>query len=232
MKKIAQLCQSTLDLFYPRTCACCSQPLLDQENLICLACQFDLPLVDNGNYKSNAVTKIFDGRVEIQYGASYLYYHDTGKARNLIHQLKYQSRQDIGILFAEGLGHPLIHFLDGIPFDCIIPVPLHQRKLRKRGYNQLTKFGKRLSEMLQIPYVEDALYRVSFTKTQTKKRRTDRFQNTDSKFLLSAKHSLDHQHILLIDDVVTTGATLEACCQELQKAEGAQISILTMAVTE
>jgi ComF family protein len=232
MKKIAQLGQSVLNLFYPKTCACCSEPLLDQEKLICLTCLFDLPLVDNGDYTSNVVTRIFDGRVDIQYGASYLYYHDTGKAKNLIHQLKYQSRQDIGILFAEGLGHNLLQFLDCTSFDCIVPVPLHQKKLQKRGYNQLTRFGEKLGEMLQIPYVEDALQRVSFTNTQTKKRRTDRFQNTDSKFLLAANHSLDYQHILLIDDVVTTGATLEACCQELQKAQNAKISILTMAVTE
>lgn len=223
---------SLFNIFYPTICVCCSEPLLDQENLICLTCRFDLPLVDNGKYTSNAITRIFDGRVDIQYGASILYYHDLGKAKELIHQLKYQNRQDIGVLLANWFGNKLIQFEGIHALDCIIPVPLHQKKLKKRGYNQLTTFGKRLSEILNLSYEEHALQRVSFTKTQTKKRRTDRFQNTDSKFLLSANHALNNKHVLLIDDVVTTGATLEACCKELEKAVGIKISILTMAVTE
>jgi len=232
MKKIAQLCQTTFDLFYPRECACCAEPLLEEEKLICLTCRFDLPFVDNGNYTSNAITRIFDGRVAIQFGASFLYYHDFGKVKELIHQLKYRNRQDIGVLLADWFGNQLIQFTDIDALDCIIPVPLHLKKLKKRGYNQLTTFGKRMSEILNISYEEHVLQRVSFTKTQTKKRRTDRFQNTDSKFLLSANHSLNHKHVLLIDDVVTTGATLEACCKELEKVTGIKISILTMAMTE
>jgi ComF family protein len=223
---------SLLNLFYPEVCVCCQEPLLDQEKLICLTCRFDLPFVDNGNYTSNTITKVFDGRIRIEYGASLLYYQDVGKTKELIHQLKYQSNQEIGVLLADWLGQQLIDSLHPITFDCIVPVPLHQKKLKTRGYNQLTTFGKRLGQLLNIPYLEDVLQRVSFTKTQTKKRRTDRFQNTDSKFLLSDSKQLNGMHILLIDDVVTTGATLEACCRELQKADGISISILTMAVTE
>ena len=117
-------------------------------------------------------------------------------------------------------------------FDCIIPVPLHQKKLQKRGYNQLTRFGEKLAELLQIDYVENLLERVSFTNTQTKKKRLDRFQNTSSKFVLKDLKKLQNNHVLLIDDVVTTGATLEACCKELLKVDGIKISIVTMAITE
>mgnify|MGYP000389165409 CR=1 FL=1 len=232
MKTITQLCQHTIDLFYPRACVCCSEPLLDQEKLICLTCRFDLPFVDNGDFTSNTITKVFDGKIHIEFGASLLNNRDTGKVKQLIHQLKYQGNQEIGILLADWFGSQLNDSLKVDTFDCIIPVPLHEKKLKKRGYNQLTEFGKRLGHIMNVPYREGILKRVSFTKTQTQKRRMDRFQNTDSKFLLSETNQLNGTHILLIDDVVTTGATLEACCRELQKAEDIRISVLTMAVTE
>jgi ComF family protein len=232
MKKSIVLWQHLADLFYPRTCLCCEEMLLDQEYLICLSCQFDLPLVDNENYHSNVVTRIFEGRVPIQLGASYLFYHEVGKTKQLIHELKYRSQQDIGVAFANWLGSQLKQSKKFDAVQCIVPVPLHKKKRKKRGYNQLTKFGKRLAEILEIPYREDVLKRVSFTQTQTKKKRLDRFQNTSSRFVLDSPESISHQHVLLIDDVITTGATLEACCKELLKAKAVQISIVTMAVTE
>ena len=178
------------------------------------------------------MTKFFEVRIPITFGASLLNYHDTGKVKQLIHQLKYQGNQEVGILLADWLGAQLKESLKDRSFDCIIPVPLHEKKLKKRGYNQLTEFGKQLGQLINVPYLDGILKRVSFTKTQTKKRRMDRFQNTDSKFLLSEGNQLNGMHVLLIDDVVTTGATLEACCRELQKADDIRISILTMAVTE
>lgn len=181
---------------------------------------------------TNTTTRIFQGRIAIEYGASLLYYHETGKTKQLIQELKYRNNQNIGILLADWLGNSLQKTNITKEFDFIIPVPLHRKKLKKRGYNQLTEFGKRLSEVFNVRYREDLLHRVSFTKTQTKKKRIDRFQNTNSKFLLSENHTLNDKHILLIDDVVTTGATLEACCKELQKASGVKISIATMAITE
>jgi len=232
MKKTPVLWQHLTDVFYPKTCVCCGVTLLDQEHLVCLTCQFDFPLVDNQNYESNVVTRIFEGRVPIELGASYLFYHELGKTKQLIHELKYRNQQSIGILFANWLGHSMKKSGVFQHVDCIVPVPLHQKKLKKRGYNQLTKFGKRLGEILNIPYKEDVLERISFTQTQTKKKRLDRFQNTNSRFVLKELESIEHQHVLLIDDVITTGATLEACCKELLKANGVKISIATMAVTE
>ena len=228
MKSLSHL----FSLFYPEVCICCSTPLLDQEKLICLSCRFDLPFVDNGDYRNNLTTKIFMGRVRLEKAASFLYYHQTGKTKQLIHELKYRGNQEIGILIANWFGSQLTKSKNFKSFDCIIPVPLHQKKLKKRGYNQLTTFGKRLGELLQIDYREDLLQRVSFTNTQTKKRRLDRFQNTNSKFVLEDLITLQDKHILLIDDVVTTGATLEACCNELLKTNGIKISIATMAITE
>jgi ComF family protein len=228
MKSLSHL----FSLFYPKVCICCQSHLLDQEKLICLTCQFDLPLVDNLNYQSNVVTRIFEGRVPVELGASYLFYHEMGKTKQLIHELKYRNQQNIGIAFANWLGHKMKESGAFQNIDCMVPVPLHQKKLKKRGYNQLTKFGKRLGEILDISYREDVLQRVSYTQTQTKKKRLDRFQNTNSRFVLKDPECIAHKHILLIDDVITTGATLEACCKELLQAKGVKISIATMAVTE
>lgn len=123
MKPLSHL----FSLFYPEVCLCCETQLLDQEQLICLTCQFDLPLVDNQDYESNAVTRIFEGRIPIELGASYLFYHELGKTKQLIHQLKYHNRQDVGTVLAQKLGYQLQqknHFRE---IDCIIPVPLHQK---------------------------------------------------------------------------------------------------------
>ena len=223
---------SILDLFYPQLCVCCSQPLLDQENILCLSCRFDLPFVDNGSYTTNVLTRIFEGRISLEFGASFLYYHPKGRVKKLIHELKYKGHQEIGIFLANWFGSELQKAANVSQFDCIIPVPLHRKKLKSRGYNQLTKFGKRLAEIFQTAYKENQLERVSFTKTQTKKKRVDRFQNTDAKFILSENHNLKNQHVLLIDDVVTTGATLESCYKELEKGQVSEISILTIAITE
>lgn len=228
MKSLSQL----FGLFYPEVCVCCQTQLLDQEQLICLTCQFDLPLVDNQDYRSNVVTRIFEGRVPIESGASYLFYHELGKTKQLIHQLKYHNRQEVGTVIAQQLGRQLKKTQIFNKIDCIIPVPLHRKKLKKRGYNQLTKFGHKLGKILNTHYRDDLLKRVSFTQTQTKKKRLDRFQNTDSRFVLEHPERLYNWHILLIDDVITTGATLEACCQELMKVEGVKISVVTMVVTE
>ena len=219
------------NLFYPRTCVCCEEVLLDQEELMCLDCRFDLPLVDNGDYHLNAVTKIFEGRVLVEKGASFMYYQEKGKTKQLIHELKYKNNQKIGYFLACWFGNELIESKRFHGFDCIIPVPLHKRKFKKRGYNQLTVFGRQLGVLLAVDYREDLLKRVSFTNTQTKKKRLDRFQNTHAKFVLEKPNFLRNKHILLIDDVVTTGATLEACCKELLSIDQVKISILTMAIT-
>lgn len=227
MKSLSHL----FSLFYPNHCVCCSTTLLDQEKLICLACRFDLPFIDNENYTKNAVTKILEGRVSIQKGASFLYYHETGKTKQLIHELKYRGNQTIGSFIGNWFGKHLLHSNQFNDIDCIIPVPLHKKKLKKRGYNQLTEFGKSLSCILQATYLSELLQRVSFTHTQTRKKRLDRFQNTESKFVLKDLKALSNKHVLLIDDVITTGATLEACCNELQKTANIKISIVTMAIT-
>ena len=220
------------NLFYPSTCICCEQNLLDQEKIICIECRADLPFAENGDFISNPLTLIFEGRVLIEKGASFLYYHPSGKVKKLIHELKYKNNQEVGEFLGKWFGERLLKSTKFKDIDFILPVPLHIKKQQKRGYNQLTKFGDSLSTVLHTKYLENVLIRSSTSKTQTFKNRVERFKNLMTNFSITDTTFLKNKHVLLIDDVVTTGATLEACCKELLKAENIKISIATIALTE
>lgn len=224
--------QDLFNLFYPSVCLCCEQYLLDQEKIICIECRLDLPFIDNGDSTSNLLTQTLEGRVLLEKGASFLYYHPVGKVKKLIHQLKYKNNESVGVFLGEWFGQKLLETGKFSEIDYIIPVPLHEKKLRQRGYNQLTKFGESLSTILNIEYLEDVLIRSSATKTQTFKNRVERFKNLMTNFSITGTILLKNKHVLLIDDVVTTGATLEACYKQLLKAENIKISIVTIALTE
>ena len=219
-------------LFYPEICICCDTHLLVQEEIICLLCRADLPLIDNANYKSNALTRVFEGKVPIEKGASFLLYRHIGKTKQLIHELKYRNNPNIGTFIGGWFGKVLLRSGAFSDIDCIVPVPLHKRKRKQRGYNQLTQFGKTLGEVLKKEYLENYLIRITTGNTQTFKKRIERFDNLRTKFTVTNVEVFKNKHVLLIDDVVTTGATLEACCKEIMKSENVKISIVTMAITE
>ena len=223
--------ESLFQLFYPKSCASCNLQLLTTEHIICTNCRHDLPFFDNKDFKSNLLGTIFKGRVHIEKAGAFFIFRKNGKAKNLIHQLKYKGKQEIGTFLGEWWGNHLNSLNIFNDVDCIIPVPLHKKKFRKRGYNQLTTFGLALSKELNIPYREDILHRNTATKTQTYKNRFERFLNTETKFDLKDNSIESNKYFLLIDDVVTTGATIEACCKELRKRNHVKISVLTMAFT-
>jgi ComF family protein len=219
-------------IFYPELCANCDNQLEKNENTICTFCRHDLPLTNFTNYSENKITKTFYGRVVIEKANSLLFYRKVGITKKLIHELKYKGNEEIGHFFGNWLGEILKQNNQFSDINLIIPVPLHPKKLKQRGYNQVSKFGEKLSDYLEKPFLENVLLRTSTSKTQTFKARFERFNNNDTKFQLNNTSSFKNKHILLIDDVITTGATLEACAKELQKMEGVKISILTMAYTE
>lgn len=220
------------NLFYPKLCVNCNNQLTLNEEIICVFCRHDLPLTHFNSFTKNKVTKTFYGRVRIEKGYSLLFYRKENSTQKIIQELKYKGNEEIGTFFGNFLGEIILKNNEFNDVDFIIPVPLHPKKLKKRGYNQVAKFGKILSKHLKTPYKENILTRASSTKTQTLKARFERFTNTDTQFLLTNKSYFKNKHVLLIDDVITTGATLEACIKELQKTSGIKVSILTMAYTD
>lgn len=219
-------------IFYPELCVNCENQLSKNENTICTYCRHDLPLIRFENYTDNIIAKTFYGRVAIEKANALLYFRKTGITKKLIHDLKYKGNEEIGVFFGNWLGEIIKENNKFSDVDYLIPVPLHQKKLKKRGFNQVSKFGEKLSFHLKKPFVENILIRTSTSKTQTFKSRFERFNNIDTKFQLTDYTRFKNKHLLLIDDVITTGATLEACAKELQKTEGVKVSILTMAYTE
>lgn len=219
-------------IFYPDICLCCKDQLTTNEQLICIDCRHDLPVTNFTNETDNIVEKIFYGRVPVQEATSLLYFLKKGKVQELIHQLKYKNQQKVGTFMGNWLGEIMLHSKRFKTIDCIIPVPLHKTKQQLRGYNQVSTFGESLSQKLNIPFYEDVLLKTSSTKTQTKKLRLDRWKNSEHQFILQKTNTFKNKHILLIDDIITTGATLEACINAFKTHENIKISVATMAYTQ
>lgn len=219
-------------LFYPNLCANCEKTLLQNETFVCTICINDLPIIDDNKHTNVTLMSNFYGKVPVQAVRSFLFYRKKGVTQKLIHQLKYKNQPEIGLFIADWFGEKLKKLNIFVDVDYIIPVPLHSKKFKKRGYNQVTMFGERLSDILNIEYKSDILIRTSKNKTQTLKQRFERFSNNKTKFKLVDTTFFENKHVLLIDDVITTGATLEACVNELLKTQNITISVATMAYTQ
>jgi ComF family protein len=219
-------------LFFPKMCSCCHEPLVQSEKEICISCRFQLPTTEFTDERDNQVERAFYGRIKIEFATALLFYRKKGLSQKLIFQLKYKGRQGIGDLLGNWLGSQLKESKRLPKVDYIVPVPLHPKKLKKRGYNQLTTFGKSISKILDAPFITDVLIKKSASETQTLKRRFDRWNNVNEIFYITNQVIFKNKHVLLIDDVITTGATLESCALQLSKTENIKISIATMAYTE
>jgi ComF family protein len=223
---------NVLHLFFPKICITCNTQLIISEKLICTQCRHDLPIICYKNLKNNKIKNAFHGRIPIEKAISFLFYRKEGKTKKLIHSLKYKGNQEVGNFIGDWFGNILSTSNEFNDIDYIVPVPLHKKKLKLRGYNQLTTFGLKLSEHLETTYKPGILIRTSASKTQTFKQRFERFSNNETKFNVTNSSLFENKHILLIDDVITTGATLEECSKELLKTQNIKISIVTMAYTE
>ncbi len=219
-------------LFFPDLCVCCLQPTPSPTELLCIRCLVDLPHTNFQKDVENPFTERFFGRLILESGTALFHFEKKGRVQKVIHALKYGNRPDVGRLMGQMLGKTIL----GVPhfqgLDAIIPVPLHPMRQRKRGYNQSACLAEGISTVLKIPFYENALSRLENTTSQTNKSRLERFQNVESVFEVSEKMDLRNMHLLLVDDVLTTGATLEACGAVLLKEKGVRLSVATLAIAE
>ena len=224
--------KSIINLFFPKVCSGCSSFLLSNENVICTVCRHDIPLTNHHLNPENDAFKKFYGRIPVMHTSALFYFHKKGIVQELIHNLKYKGYEEIGTILGEWYSEDLktIDLLKSV--DEIIPVPLHQKKLKERGYNQVTAFGKALSSSLNLDYNDSLLIRNVYSKTQSKKTLLGRTEGIETIFDVSFTEKDHDKHFLLIDDVITTGATLEACSRALLKIPGAKISIVCMAMAQ
>lgn len=218
------------ELFFPRICVVCHERLMSQEQFVCLNCQLKIPRTNFHFRKDNTMEQLFYGRVQIERATAFLEFQKGSDYQKILHQLKYKGLsklgEHMGVLFGEELkGSEFIE-----PIDLICPVPLHPKKERKRGYNQSYHFALGLGYSLNIPISNTILKRVVHTKTQTQKSRFERWQNVEGIFDLQNPEPIEGKHILLVDDVVTTGSTFEACVSTIHKVSSTKVSLLTLAI--
>ena len=216
-------------LFYPEVCAACNTSLIEGEKHICLQCEYDLPKTDFHLHRDNTIEKHLTGRIEFEKAAANYFFTDKSKVQHLIHSIKYKGNKGLAIYTGKQYGFELKEsgFTKGI--DVILPVPLHASKLKQRGFNQAELFAKGLEESTGIPINNNVLKRLIATPTQTKKSRTQRWENVETIFAITDTQTLENKHILLVDDVITTGSTLEACAMQVLKCKGSKVSFLTIA---
>ena len=219
-------------LFYPRICAACSGNLSAKEEFICVSCQFMLPKTQFSTLKNNALSKLFWGRANIETAASYYYFNSGSKVQHLIHRLKYKGQKELGVYLGEKYGQELIHSPLFNAIDVIIPIPLHPKKIKKRGYNQSEYIAMGLSKSLGAKVNTQSLIRVHESSTQTKKTRYERWENVENIFSINHFELIKDKHVLLVDDVITTGATIEAATNVLLPIEGVKVSIASLAFAE
>ena len=222
--------KSIINLFFPPVCSGCHSLLISNENVICTLCRHNLPLTNHHINPENEAFKKFYGRIPVEYASALLYFHKKGIVQELIHNLKYKGQEEIGTVLGEWYAEELRNLVIIKSVDQIIPVPLHKRKLRERGYNQVTNFGLALSKNLNLDYNNSVLFRKIYSKTQSKKNLLNRSDGIDTTFDVSFTEKDHNKHFLLIDDVITTGSTLEACSHALLKIPGAKISVVCMAM--
>lgn len=219
-------------LFFPIYCAACDSPLYKNEKLLCTSCRHELPLGNFHNVNAKKIEKVFYGRVKIENATSLFVFYKDGLVQNLLHNLKYRGQEEIGVELGKWLGQELLQSTKYQDIDAIIPVPLHKRRMRERGYNQVEKFGIEIAKTLNAEYINSVLKKISYNKKQSKHERRNRWGNTVETFGTQNESLLVNKHILLVDDIVTTGATIESCINVLKSIPGIKISIATMAITE
>jgi len=217
-----------IDILYPPLCPVCGNVLMRQEKVLCLPCLTDLPLTNFHADPENEVAQMFWGRVQVEHATAFIYLYVESRYRQILHELKYRGQYHIGIEMGRMFGHEL----KSTAFekvDLVHPVPLHPRKQRKRGYNQSVLIAKGLAEALDKPLEDSLIRRVVNTESQTRKSRYERWENVAGIFDARRPEGIRNKHVLLVDDVITTGSTLEACAAAMLGLENVKVSLAALA---
>jgi ComF family protein len=230
MSYLYDLWDDFISLLFPRLCYACGNTLLRNERLICTECYILIPRTDYHLHEDNPVARLFWGRCRIERASAFSFYNKDSRIRKLIHNLKYKGIKDVGTELGKIYGQSLAgsEFLADV--DLIIPVPLHPSKMRIRGFNQAEVIAEGFSASTGIEVSNEALLRVSHSDTQTKRSRFERWKNVEGIFVVNDPDKISGRHILLLDDVITTGSTLESCANELLKIGGVKVSVVALAV--
>ncbi|MFM2338864.1 MAG: hypothetical protein RL115_2057 [Bacteroidota bacterium] len=225
MSLLAELKQSVLHLLFPHVCVGCGSDILNTQVTLCIKCIEKLPVTNFEKFQDNPVEKLFWGRVPVAAATAQYYFTKESLLQTLMHQFKYKKNKELGLQLGTLMGHQLINSSLYTSVDALIPLPLFEKKERKRGYNQAEVLCNGMATIMQRPVWNNVIERPQHTDTQTKKNRVERWQNMEGKFTILQPNTLAGKHVLLVDDVVTTGATLEACAGALQQVKDVTISI-------
>ena len=220
--------ESLLHLLFPHICCGCGSDIISTDSFLCMHCIDSMPRTEFHMHANNPVEKIFWGRLPLTSATAQYYFTRDSLMQQLMHQLKYKGNKELGKQLGRMIGNDLLQTNRFDYADALIPLPLFASKQKRRGYNQATVLCEGMAEVMNIKIIENAVARKQHTETQTKKNRAERWQNMEGKFELLDDGFLKNKYVLLVDDVVTTGATLEACGLELMKAEDISLGIVTL----
>ncbi|HPE76150.1 MAG TPA: phosphoribosyltransferase family protein [Draconibacterium sp.] len=232
MEKITNRFSNLLELIFPTLCVTCGTRLVIQERFLCIDCWHDLPVSNFHLHSGNKVEQLFWGRVKIEFATAYFSFNKGSNYQHLIHFIKYKGMKELGFETGRRFGISLLESTDFCTVDYVVPVPLHPKKEKKRGYNQSEWIAKGISEAMKIPVSIGNLKRNLHTSTQTRKNRFERWENVENIFESTRPEEFQGKHILLVDDVVTTGSTLESCALQLLQIENVKVSIATLAFAD
>ncbi len=229
MTSLLHLSKQLFHLFYPNVCEACGEELVGNEHIICITCWKDLPETMFHLQINNPLEQKFFGRIPLEYGTAMYYFNKDSRIQDVLHALKYRNNIDVGIELGRRFGRAIESCTWLKDIDMMIPIPLSNQKMKVRGYNQSEYIAIGLSEIVNIPLNTTAVLRVKNTETQTRKSRSERLENMQSAFEIKDENELEGKHVLLVDDVITTGATLESCAMRILNIKSTKISIVTLA---
>ena len=219
---------SLLNLVFPKLCVCCGGSLMEGEENICLTCLYSLPRLAKQDYTDNRIMDLFLGRVKLEKAFSWCMFEKQTSVQNILHHIKYKDKDYLARQMGEIIAREMPDFFADI--DAIVPVPLHKKKQKIRGYNQSEAIACGVQKVVGLPIFSKLLTRTRFSETQTHKNKEERWKNTQGLFSLEPNEGFEGKHLLLIDDVLTTGSTAIACLEELQKIPNVKLSFLSLAV--